>query len=154
MFGGGIGFTEIILLAGIALIVLGPEKFPEFAKMAARFVKDIRGYANEIQREVAKEIKPVQRELDQLRRIDPEAYIDQLTRDDEEPEGSQPPNVEPEYGVDGAFEYDAWAGKPAGSAPADKSNGVSNGESAAKATGGSGESKDDAAEEHPERLDG
>jgi len=34
---GSIGFTELILIAGVALMVLGPEKFPEFAKMAAQF---------------------------------------------------------------------------------------------------------------------
>jgi len=94
---GSIGFTELILIAGVALMVLGPEKFPEFAKMAARFVKDIRSYANEIQREVAKEIKPMTKELQDLRKIDPEKYLDKLTGGDEEDEklNNTPPNPEP-----------------------------------------------------------
>jgi sec-independent protein translocase protein TatB len=94
---GSIGIFELILIAGVALMILGPEKFPEFAKMAARFVKDIRSYANEIQHEVAKEIKPMTKELADLRRIDPEKYLDKLAGDDEEDEAlnSTPPNPEP-----------------------------------------------------------
>jgi sec-independent protein translocase protein TatB len=94
---GSVGVFEMLVIAAVALMVLGPEKFPEFAKMAARFVKDIRSYANEIQREVAKEIKPMTKELEDLRRIDPEKYLDKLASDDEEDEKlkSSPPNPEP-----------------------------------------------------------
>ena len=94
---GSIGVFELVIIAAVALMVLGPEKFPEFAKMAARFVKDIRSYANEIQREVAKEIKPMTKELADLRRIDPEKYLDKLAGDAEEDEKlkNTPPNPEP-----------------------------------------------------------
>lgn len=94
---GSIGVFELIIIGAVALMVLGPEKFPEFAKMAARFVKDIRSYANEIQREVAKEIKPMTKELGDLRRIDPEKYLDKLAGDAEEEEKlkNTPPNPEP-----------------------------------------------------------
>ncbi len=81
---GSIGVLEIAIIAGIALMVLGPEKFPEFAKMAARLVRDIRSYGSEIQREISKEIKPVKKELDDLTKIDPEKYIDSLIGGDEE----------------------------------------------------------------------
>lgn len=77
----GIGFGEIILIAGIALIVIGPEKFPDFAKIVLRTVNDLRGYVDEIQKEVSKEIKPIKRELDQISKYDPEKYIDALSKD-------------------------------------------------------------------------
>ncbi len=94
---GSIGVFEMVILAGIALMVLGPEKFPEFAKMAARFIKDVRSYANEVQREVAKEIKPMTKELGDLRKINPEKYLDKLAADAEEDEKlkNTPPNPEP-----------------------------------------------------------
>ena len=91
---GSIGVMELVLLAGVALMVLGPEKFPEFAKMAARLVRDLRSYGQEIQSEISKEIKPVQKELDDLRKIDPEKYIDSLVGDDEEDDDSI--NLEPD----------------------------------------------------------
>ena len=77
----GIGFGEMILIAGIALIVFGQEKFPDFAKIVLRTVNDLRGYVDEIQKEVTKEIKPIKRELEQLSKYDPEKYIDALSKD-------------------------------------------------------------------------
>lgn len=91
---GSIGVMELVLIAGVALMVLGPDKFPEFAKMAARLVRDLRSYGTDLQREISKEIKPVQKELDDLRKIDPEKYIDSLVGDDEEDDDSI--NLEPD----------------------------------------------------------
>lgn len=78
-----IGFTEMIVVAGIALVVIGPEKFPDFAKMAIRTFRDLRGYFDDLKTEAVRELNPVRNELDKLSRVDPEKYIDALTRDDE-----------------------------------------------------------------------
>lgn len=75
----GIGFTEMVIIAGIALVVIGPEKFPDFAKLAIRTIRDLRGYMDEIKMEVGKELKPLKKEMDALSKIDPEKYIDSLT---------------------------------------------------------------------------
>jgi len=77
----GIGFGEMVLIASIALIVFGPEKFPDFAKIAIRTINDLRGYVDEIQKEVSKEIKPIKRELEQMSKYDPEKYINALSND-------------------------------------------------------------------------
>ena len=75
----GIGFGEMVLIAGIALIFLGPEKFPEFAKIVMRTIRDLRGYMDDIKEEVSKELRPVQKEIRSLSRYDPETYIDAMT---------------------------------------------------------------------------
>jgi sec-independent protein translocase protein TatB len=77
----GIGFTEMIVIAGIALVVIGPEKFPDFAKLVIRTIRDLRGYMDEMKAEVAKELRPLKKEMDALSKIDPEKYIDSLTAD-------------------------------------------------------------------------
>lgn len=89
----GIGFFEALVLAAVGLLVLGPEQFPKFAKMAARFVRDIRSYANEVQTEIAKDLVPLTKELNDLRRMNPEKYLDKLIGDDED--DKRPPNPEP-----------------------------------------------------------
>ncbi len=89
----GIGFFEAIVLAAVGLLVLGPEQFPKFAKMAARFVRDIRSYANEVQTEIAKDLVPLRKEFNDLRKIDPEKYLDKLIEEDEA--DTRPPNPEP-----------------------------------------------------------
>ena len=50
----GIGMGEMIIIAIIALVVIGPEKFPDFAKIALRTMRDLRGYVDEIQGEVTR----------------------------------------------------------------------------------------------------
>jgi len=73
-----LGMWEIVLIAIIALVVMGPEKFPEFAKIALRAFRDLRGYIDEVKHEVANEIKPVQTEMRQLTKHNPEAFIEKL----------------------------------------------------------------------------
>lgn len=74
-----LGMGELVLLAVIALIVMGPEKFPEVARIAIRAFRDFRGYIDDVKREVANEIKPVKNELHQLVRHNPEEYLEKLT---------------------------------------------------------------------------
>jgi len=92
-----IGVGEIIVIAVIALIVMGPEKFPEFAKIAMRAFRDVRGYVDDIKKEMANELNPVKREINQLSRYNPEEYVDKLASAvtaavEDEPE----PETEPE----------------------------------------------------------
>ena len=75
----GIGMFEWLLIAGIALVVIGPEKFPDFAKVVIKTVRDLRGYVEDMKTEVSKELTPLKKEMDTLSRVDPEKYIDSLT---------------------------------------------------------------------------
>ena len=86
----GLGPFEIMLLAAIALVVIGPEKFPEFAKIVMRTIRDLRTYVSDVQNDIAKELRPVEKEVRNISRYDPESYIETLTRDDEEEEGEAP----------------------------------------------------------------
>jgi len=88
----GIGFSEMVLIAGIALVVIGPEKFPDFAKLVIRTVRDLRGYVDDVKTEVTKEFTPIKKEMDQLSKIDPEKYIDSLTHGDDDEDGPDPVN--------------------------------------------------------------
>ena len=49
----GIGFTEIVVILVIALIVLGPEKLPELAKALGRAMREFRTATDEIKRSVS-----------------------------------------------------------------------------------------------------
>jgi sec-independent protein translocase protein TatB len=73
-----IGVGEIVVIGVIALIVMGPEKFPEFAKIAMRAFRDVRGYVDDIKKEMANELNPVKREINQLSRYKPEEYVEKL----------------------------------------------------------------------------
>jgi sec-independent protein translocase protein TatB len=89
----GIGFTEMIFIAGIALVVIGPEKFPDFAKLMIRTIRDLKGYVDEVKVEVGKEFKPLKKEIEALSKIDPEKYIDSLTSEAAPPKPLTSPNM-------------------------------------------------------------
>jgi len=73
-----IGVGEIIVIAVVALIVMGPEKFPEFAKIAMRAFRDVRGYVEDVKREMGNELRPVKNEINQLARHNPEEYVEKM----------------------------------------------------------------------------
>ena len=67
-----IGPGEIIGLAVVALIVLGPEKLPRYAADAARMLRQVRRMANEARTEVTKELGP---ELSSLGDLNPRSLV-------------------------------------------------------------------------------
>ena len=40
---GGVGFSELVLLALIALLVVGPKRLPEIARTAGQLTRTLRG---------------------------------------------------------------------------------------------------------------
>ncbi len=86
-----IGFSEMLLIAVIALIVLGPEKFPEYAKIFLRATRDLQGYIQGIREDLAKEVNPLKGELEKLKRQDPEKLLDAFMKsgDKEEKKAEQ-----------------------------------------------------------------
>ena len=119
---GNLGMSELIIIGAIALVVIGPEKFPEFAKIAMRAYRDLRGYVDDIKREMAEEIKPVQREIQQLAQYNPEDYIEHMAKavaaiddDDatEKKEGAS--NPEPEVPSDSTPYEEVTSGPPSNS---------------------------------------
>ena len=69
-----IGAGELVALAVIALIVLGPDKLPRYAADAARFIRQIRKMANDARAEVTKELGPELGGLG-LKDINPRALV-------------------------------------------------------------------------------
>jgi len=56
-----IGFWELIILALVALVIIGPERLPRFAHDAGRLFRKARNFIQSAKREVEKELQ-----LDQL----------------------------------------------------------------------------------------
>ena len=98
--------SELIIIAGVALVVIGPEKFPEFAKISLRAFRDFRGYWDDVKREMESELKPVKKELNKLSKYNPEDYVETLAesvmggdeKDEPEPD-AMADDLADEYGV-------------------------------------------------------
>jgi Tat protein translocase TatB subunit len=52
-----VGFTEIILILGIALLVLGPEKLPKLANQVGRWAGRARAMARQLRQQLDEEVR-------------------------------------------------------------------------------------------------
>jgi sec-independent protein translocase protein TatB len=77
-----IGFAELLLVAVMGLVVLGPEKLPTAARTIGLWVGRIRNSLGSIQREISAELK-----VDELKRT---AAVSKKQLDEELKEMSQP----------------------------------------------------------------
>lgn len=69
----GINGGEFIVLAVIAVVVLGPEKLPEYAKKLANLVKEVRRMANGAREQLREEVGDEVADMD-WKKLDPRQY--------------------------------------------------------------------------------
>ena len=62
-----IGFSEIVVIAVVALIVIGPEKLPKTARTLGHLFGRLQRYVNDVKSDISREI-----ELDELRKLQKE----------------------------------------------------------------------------------
>lgn len=83
----GIGMPELILIAVVALIVLGPQKLPDLAKSLGRAVREFRKATSEL-----KETLSVDSELSEVKKAftDFHSDVNQTIRDEDKPKEAPP----------------------------------------------------------------
>jgi sec-independent protein translocase protein TatB len=69
-----IGAGEFIALAVLALILIGPDKLPEFAQSAAKFLQKVRNMANTATAELRENLGPGYEDL-QVTDLHPKKFI-------------------------------------------------------------------------------
>ncbi len=57
-----VGFTEIILILGIALLVLGPEKLPRLANQVGRWAGRARSMARQLRQQLDEEVQIIDKD--------------------------------------------------------------------------------------------
>ena len=72
-----VGFSEIVLIAVVALIVIGPEKLPKVARTLGHMFGRLQRYVNEVKADINREI-----ELDELRKL--QTQVQDAARDIEQ----------------------------------------------------------------------
>jgi sec-independent protein translocase protein TatB len=69
-----VGAGELVGLAVVALVVVGPDKLPGYAADAARMLRQVRRLATEARDEVTRELGPELKDLD-LADLDPRQLV-------------------------------------------------------------------------------
>ena len=70
----GIGLPELMVIIVIAVVVFGPERLPEFARQAGRFVRQLRNLTQSAQAQLREELGPEYADL-KLTDLDPRQAI-------------------------------------------------------------------------------
>lgn len=84
-----VGAPELLVLVVIAVILFGPEKLPEFARQAARFVRTVRRMAQDAKDDLGRELGHDLSGLD-VRDLDPRQVVRRAILDDM-PKPTAPP---------------------------------------------------------------
>ena len=99
-----IGFWELVAIAVIALLVIGPAKLPGFARDAGRLVRKARNFAQTTKRELEKELEldRINGLNDEIRRADrlfkeaPDRFLRDTEADADTPKTPAPPQTSTE----------------------------------------------------------
>ncbi|QXF35625.1 twin-arginine translocase subunit TatB [Photorhabdus luminescens] len=73
-----IGFSELLLVMVIGLVVLGPERLPVAVKTVAGWIRALRSLATNVQNELAQELK-LQELQESLKKVQEEAGLQNLS---------------------------------------------------------------------------
>src|SRR5664280_1749074 len=62
-----VGFSELIVIAIVALVVIGPERLPKVARTAGHLLGRLQRYVNDVKADISREMQ-----LDELKKLQSE----------------------------------------------------------------------------------
>lgn len=72
-----IGFGEFLLLGIVGLVILGPDKLPQYAAQAARFIRQLRSQVSEARSSIVEAAAIDKDTLKDLKDLDPRRILDE-----------------------------------------------------------------------------
>jgi sec-independent protein translocase protein TatB len=89
----GVGLPELAVILVVALVVFGPDRLPDYARQAGRFVRQVRRFAQDAQSQLREELGPEYADL-KLSDLDPRTairrHILEAIEDDDDAEPGTP----------------------------------------------------------------
>jgi|SRR5208337_487974 len=79
----GIGLPELLIIAVLALILIGPKKLPDIAKSLGKTLGELRKATDDVKESIFEEIKPIKDELPNRWELE-EAVKKKFMREEEE----------------------------------------------------------------------
>lgn len=70
----GVGLPELLVIFVVGIIVFGPDKLPEFARQAGRFVRQVRDFTESARNDIRNELGPEYADFE-LTDLDPRNLI-------------------------------------------------------------------------------
>lgn len=88
----GVGLPELMVIMVVAVIVFGPDRLPDFARQAGRFLRQMRQFTQAARDDIRSELGPEFADFE-LSDLDPRRAVRKYIQDawDETPDDEQPP---------------------------------------------------------------
>ena len=88
----GMGWSEILLIGIVGVLVFGPDKLPEFARQSARFLRTVRRMAQDAKDDLGRELGHDLSGLE-LRDLDPREVVRRTILEDSPALPTPPPEL-------------------------------------------------------------
>ncbi|MFZ9731286.1 MAG: Sec-independent protein translocase subunit TatA/TatB [Ilumatobacteraceae bacterium] len=125
--------TELVFIAVLGLIVLGPEKLPGAMRRAGKIYREIRNISSTVQREVNKVMEEPMRQVKSL--VDePASQLKKSAKDANDIFAGKMPHLEQKPAASAASAYTAAAGTATSSAEPNAAEGAAGDSSSTSAT--------------------
>ena len=77
-----IGWTELLLVLGVALLIFGPGKLPELGQTLGKTVREFKGAINNIDADIKKEVNDIKSDVQEVKdAVDIKATIQDIQTD-------------------------------------------------------------------------
>ena len=76
----GIGFSELVLILIVALVVVGPERLPGLARQLGTIVRDLRRMYANLRSDLGPEFDDIEQSIRELRALDPRQQVRDFSR--------------------------------------------------------------------------
>lgn len=64
-----LGFTEIALIVGVALLIFGPSKLPQLGKSVGEGLREFKKSMKSVTDEVAPDVADLKKEIDEVKKL-------------------------------------------------------------------------------------
>jgi sec-independent protein translocase protein TatB len=92
----GIGMTELLVILGLALILIGPKKLPELARSLGKTLGELRRATDDLKETIAEEIEPIREEIPDKEELKKALEKNLLGEDEEEKDTETAKDTKPQ----------------------------------------------------------
>jgi sec-independent protein translocase protein TatB len=92
----GIGMSELLIILGLALILIGPKKLPELARSLGKTLGELRRATDDLKETIAEEIEPIREEIPDKEELKKALEKNLLGEDEEEKDTETAKDTKPQ----------------------------------------------------------